>query len=57
MVFKSTLKMETRDFPGGAVVKTVLPLQRAWGTKIPHASRCGPPRKRKLKGLVGSTCP
>ena len=35
-----------RDFPGGPVVKTALPLQVGhvgsvpWGAKIPHAVRC-----------------
>ena len=34
------------DFPGGPVVKTVLPLQEAqWGTKIPQAPWCWPKKK------------
>ena len=38
---------QLRDFPGGPVVKTALPLQRGrssnpgWGTNIPHGMQCG----------------
>ena len=36
------------EFPGGPVVKTMLPLQRAqWGTKIPQAPWCWPKKKKK----------
>ena len=52
-------KQECRNFPGGAVVKTLLPLQGAWaqflgilgqGTKIPQAMR-------KWESEVAQSCP
>ena len=44
-----------RDFPGGPVVKTLrfhcrgTGLIPGQGTKIPHATWCGPKKKKKLK--------
>ena len=42
----------SQDFPGFPVVKTVLPMQGSipgWGTKIPHAARCGQNIKKKTQ--------
>ena len=49
-------EFQSWDFPGGWVVKTVLPLQGSnpsWGTKIPHAAWCGQ-KKEKKKGFQDS---
>ena len=46
--------MEGRDFPGGPVVKTALPTQRAWvqslvGELRSHKPHCAAQKKKKKK--------
>ena len=52
----STFSKTFRDFPGGPVVETLLPVLGVWVqplvwmvAKIPHAASCGPKIKKQNK--------
>ena len=51
------MKISSRDFPGGPVVKTPhfqcrgYALIPGWGTKVPHAAWCNQKNKNKLKNF------